>query len=132
LGQSEIGCTFHGGLGSEYFQGLSSLEQVVQHGMDYAEMPLQWFPQPVRMRVGGGVLFVFPLSVKFDAHPEWLDQQMKLVHRYRGHAVFEMHPDLFSKQHERFIVEQLQHAEFGTLLEHMVICRKFQDQHLRL
>jgi|GEM_PF-4964838 len=89
------GVTFHGGSDSSYWNGLPSLKAVAGMGYEYAENLCEWFPYPYRELSTG--LFLTSLPYKIESRPEWVRRHLKLVEDYRGHLVFENHPDFFGR-----------------------------------
>ena len=118
-----VGCTFHGGAGSTYWTGRKSAADCVSLGFRYSEMLTEWIAHPYRLSMPDGQIILTPMTIKFDAHREWLDRQMNLVRATAGHAIIETHPDLFSRARCEFIEECLRSgALVRTVREHVDAC----------
>lgn len=99
------GVAYHFGFGSEAWRGRRSLQQAMDLGLRYAEMPIGSQARPAYFCSGDRLLPVTPLAVKFDEFPD----------RYRSHAaalvaasgllIVENHPDLYSDEYAGFLAE---------------------------
>lgn len=90
-----VGVTYHGGSDSSYWKGKESLQRVSQLGFMYAENLCDWFPLPYKDHESN--LFLTSLPYKIESRPEWTFDHLDYIQKYRGHLIFENHPDLFFK-----------------------------------
>lgn len=93
-----IGCTFHGGFGSDYWHGASSLEFAADLDVLYAENPLAIYDHPSYMRTRkNSTLAVMASAVRIESYPASADSHIEQLIQNRGHVIIENHPDHFGQ-----------------------------------
>ncbi len=89
------GLTHHGGLGSEFFRGRSSLDAAAALGVAYAEQPVGVRSHPCLWPTAdGGWLPLTPMPLKIDVFPERVPAQLEQVAVPGALVIVENHPDL--------------------------------------
>jgi hypothetical protein len=121
---SIIGCTFHGGFGSTYWRGLSSITAAIKLGYLYTENPADVFAHPYYHRLGSTGIYLTPAPVRLQSHPKHVSKHLKLLVKYRCHIILENHPDRFDKSFKDIVLSVLSsRPTLRTVGEHVNFCK---------
>lgn len=97
------GCTFHGGFGSAYWTGRTSVVAARRLGYSYCENPADIFSHPYSFNCEFGNIFLTPAPVRLQSHPSHVQKHLQILSLYGGHVILEHHPDLFDRNVQRVI-----------------------------
>lgn len=132
LTNSAPGVNFHGGFGSRYMRGLSSLRACIGHGVSYAEDPTCHTLIPYRVQLEGSPLWVTPPSIKVQSNPAQLNRHMELYYKYGGLAVIEDHPDRYDQSVENVITKMLNNGFTPRRLDKEMTIFKYSEIGIKL
>jgi hypothetical protein len=124
LGPSVTGVSFHGGFGSFYWEGISTLQQLAELGFSYAEWPSDIFMHPRPWPWEQPRLYLTPPGIKIQSRPEFFQKHLDFTVKHRGHVIIENHPDLFD-QSVRDTISRLLDAGGAPryIAQHVEVCR---------
>jgi len=119
-----IGMTFHGGFGSFYWDGVTTLRRIARLGFTYAEWPADIFLHPRPWPWRKPELYLVASGVKIQSRPKFFEEHLHFIIGHHGHAVLENHPDLFNQKFAGTIDKLLDAGGAARLIgKHVEVCR---------
>lgn len=125
LGPRVVGMCFHGGFGSFYWQGESTLRQIAALGYGYSEWPADIFMHPRPWPWEQPLLYVTPPGVKVQTRPSFSQTHFDFIIGGGGHVIIEDHPDFFNSALMEAVDRLLERGgTVRTLAQHIEVCRR--------